>query len=180
MNLAGIILQQQRLTGWRLSGSLPIIVATQTDGTERRSRERGLMVASYCLVMNSWLQWTKAAERAKANAYKLTKAKGRWRSRRFPGGSRWTSIYWVPSMFFYVLGPIHTYCDKHHEMRPWIESGQRIKVGFLLLKTSGVTTPDGRSHTCGTWANYSIHRSLRCLSWSSLYLHPAWHSIDTQ
>lgn len=49
---------------------------------------------------------------------------------------------------FHVPGHIHIVMW-HHEMRPWVETGQRTKVDFFLLKTSGTATPDGRSQDCG-------------------------------
>lgn len=51
------------------------------------------------------------------------------------------SSFWVP-------GPISTVA-RHHEMRAWMETGQRTEAGSLLLKTSGTVTPDGRSQDHG-------------------------------
>lgn len=80
---------------------------------------------------------------------------------------------------FWVLGPIYTVA-RYHEMRAWMETGQRTKVGSLLLKTSGTVTPDGRSQDRGTLGKLSHPSEPQPPLSSPLRLHPASCSAGTQ
>lgn len=82
------------------------------------------------------------------------------------------SSFWVP-------GPMYTVAS-HHEMRAWMETGQRTKVGSLLLKTSGTVTPDGRSQDRGTLGKLSHPSEPQPPLSITSALHPAWGSTSTQ
>lgn len=82
------------------------------------------------------------------------------------------SSFWVP-------GPISTVA-RHHEMRAWMETGQRTEAGSLLLKTSGTVTQMAEARTMGSWTSYPIPLNLSLLCRSPLHLHPAWRSTGTQ